>query len=213
MESSLASLRVGLRWLVDSAKESPAKILWPVCVGIGMPLLLIALNSTSIGPDFFFVLIGIPLLLCTWACLSVWALVICILRMRRREWLPALASAILPLVVLVAGLQFWGFLHFCNYGGDVVHFLSRRSSYVEAINAIPQDEKPALRVFNRGGMVWASRGYVYDESDEVMRAESLQSVEWKEKADQTELGCGYFAEPFPGHFSFTRHWYIASFEC
>jgi hypothetical protein len=193
--------------------ESPAKRLWPVCAAIGMPLLLIALNSTSIGTDFFFAMIGIPVLLGIWACLSIWALVISIRRIRRREWLPALASAVLPLVVLGSGMQFLGFIHFCNYGGDVMHFIASRSSYLEKIRAIPPDGKPRLLVFNRGGMLWASQGYVYDESDEVVHAEFLRSASWKARADQTELSCGYFAEPFPGNFSFTKHWYIASFNC
>ena len=187
--------------------------LWPICAAIGMPLLLVVLNSTPIGTNFVFVMIGIPVLLCIWACLSILALVISIRRMWRREWMLAVASAILPLVVLVSGVQFWRFIHLCNYGGDVVQFIAGRPSYVEEIRAIRQDGKPRLLVFNRGGMVWASRGYVYDESDEVMLTASLQSASWKARADQTELTCGYFAEPFPGHFSFTKHWYIASFNC
>ena len=124
-----------------------------------------------------------------------------------------LTSATLPFAVFIAGIQFWGFIHLCNYGGEVVHFIARRSSYLEEIRTTPNDGNPRLLVFNRGGMVWASQGYVYDETDEVIRAESLRSSTWKARADQTELGCGYLAQPFPGHFSFTRHWYIASFDC
>jgi hypothetical protein len=134
-------------------------------------------------------------------------------RMRNREWSRAAASAVLPLVILVAGVQFREFIHFCNYGGDVLHFTARRSSYLEAIRAIPPDAEPRLLVFNRGGMVWSSRGYVYDESDEVVRAEPLRSASWRARSVGTELSCGYYAEPFPGHFWFTQHWYIASFNC
>jgi hypothetical protein len=178
-----------------------------------MPLLLIALNSTPIAPNFAFVMIGIPTLLFMWACLGIWALIISIRRMRRQQWSQALVSAVLPLVILFAGLRFWDFIHLCNYGGDIVHFVGKRSSFLQEIHATPPDGKPRLLVFNRGGMIWASRGYVYDESDEVALASSLRSASWKVRADQTELSCGYYAEPFPGHFSFTRHWYIASFNC
>jgi hypothetical protein len=61
-------------------------------------------------------------------------------------------------------------------------------------------------------MGWASRGFVYDESDEVLRDPSLQSAGWKDQAN-SELGCGYGAQSFPGHFAFMQHWYLASFTC
>ncbi len=204
-------MRRGLK--VGSAKKSRIKGLWPIWVTIGMPLLLIGLNSTPVALNFAFVMIGIPVLLCIWACLGIWALIICIRGVKSRRWSQALVSAVLPLAILVAGLRFWDFIHLCNYGGDVVHFIGKRSSFLREIHTIPPDGKPRLLVFNRGGMIWASRGYVYDESDEVGLASSLRSATWKMRADQTELSCGYYAEPFPGHFPFTRHWYIASFNC
>ena len=198
---------------MDVAQESPVKRFWPVWAAIGVPLLLVFLNSTPIASGLVFVLIGTPVLLGMWACLGIWALVLSVRRVRHREWSRAVASAVLPLVILVAGVQFWKFIHLCNYAGDVVHFIARRSSYVEAISAAPPDGEPRLLVFNSGGMLWSSRGYVYDESDEVLRAEPLRSGSWRARADQTELSCGYYAEPFPGHFSLTQHWYIASFNC
>jgi hypothetical protein len=118
-----------------------------------------------------------------------------------------------PLVILGAGVWFWHFVHLCNDGGDVVHFIVERSSYLNEIRAIPLNGEPRLLVFNRGGMSWASRGYVYDESDEVVREVSQRSASWRARADKTELSCGYYARPFPGHFSFTQHWYLASFAC
>ena len=148
-----------------------------------------------------------------WACLGIWALIISVRRIRHRDWSRAVTGAVLPVVILVAGMQFREFIHLCNYGGDVVHFIARRSSYLEEIRVTAAVGEPRLLVFNRGGMVWSSRGYVYDESDEVLRAEALRSARWRARAYQTELGCGYYAEPFPGHFSFTQHWYIASFNC
>jgi len=199
--------------IVDAPPKSRIKKLWPVWVAIGVPLLLVALNSTPIAPNFVFVMIGIPLLLAVWACLGIWALILTIARMRRREWSRALASAVLPLVVLGVGLRFWQFVHLCDDGGDVLYFMVERPSYLKEIRAIPLTGERRLFVFNRGGMIWASRGYVYDESDEVVREEPLRTAGWKARADKTELGCGYYARPFPGHFSFTQHWYLASFNC
>jgi hypothetical protein len=197
---------------VDAAQESLAKKLWPVWVSIGLPCFLVILNSTPVAPNFVFVVIGTPVLLSIWACLGIWALVVSVRRIRRRDWSRAATSAVLPLVILIAGMQFRKF-HLCNYGGDVVHFMARRSAYLEEIRAFPPVGEPRLLVFNRGGMQWSSRGYVYDENDELLRSQTLRPARWTARADQTELSCGYYAEPFPGHFSFTQHWYIASFNC
>jgi len=196
-----------------STDRSFARTLWPVSAAVGMPLLLIALLSTPIGPNFIFVILGIPVLLFAWACMGMGALIISSRRIKRREWSQAFISAVLPVTVLVVALQFWNFIHLCSYCGDVVHFIARRSSYLQEIRAMPPDGRPRLLVFNLGGMSWASRGYVYDESDEVLQPEPKRSSDWKKRAEQTELTCGYYAEPFPGHLPFTKHWYIASFNC
>jgi hypothetical protein len=198
---------------VDVAGRSTLKKFWPVWTSIGLPLLLVALNSTPIAPNFVFVMKGIPILLGMWACLGIWALIRTVRRMRRREWSRAVASAVLPLVILCAGVRFWQFIHLCNDGGDLLHFIVQRSSYLEEVRATPPNGESRLVVFNLGRMVWASRGYVYDESDEVVREEPLRSANWRVRADKTELSCGYYARPFPGHFSFTQHWYLASFNC
>ncbi len=94
-----------------------------------------------------------------------------------------------------------------------MHFLVKRPSYVEAIRATPPNGEPRLVVFNLGGMIWSSRGFVYDESDEVVREPSRQSSAWKARAQDSELGCGYGAQPMLGSFAFSRHWYLASFAC
>jgi hypothetical protein len=119
----------------------------------------------------------------------------------------------LPLVILAASVWHWQFLHFCNDASDMVYFIAMRSSYQDEINKNPPDAGPRLLVFNRGGMSWSSRGYVYDESDEVIRDEPLRSAEWRKRAENTELTCGYHAQPFPGGLPFTKHWYLASFPC
>jgi len=195
------------------AEQGLLRKFWPVWVAVACPVLLVVLIATPLGPDFVFVVIGIPGLLLIWGCLAIWALLLSCRRVRRRDWLRALASAVLPLVVLGAGARLRQFLLLCNEGGDVVHFLAARPSYVKELRALPPSDEPRLVVFNRGGMIWASRGYVYDESDEVVREDSMRTANWRARAAGTELSCGFYARSFPIHFSFTQHWYLASFPC
>ena len=124
-----------------------------------------------------------------------------------------MASLVLPLVILAVGLHLIEFIHFCNNAGDTVHFYLRRPAYVKVVRATPPNGNAPLVTINLGGMSWASRGFVYDESDEIMRDPSAQSAGWKARAQDSELGCGYDAMPIPGPSAFTRHWYIASFAC
>ncbi|HEX4808622.1 MAG TPA: hypothetical protein VH325_06825 [Bryobacteraceae bacterium] len=188
--------------------------LWPLWLAIGCPLLLIALNSTPISPDLVFVLIGVPALVLIWACMGVCAAILTLRWLRQRAWLQAMIGAVLPLVVLGVSLHLFAFIHFCNDAGDIVHFLVMRPLYLKTIRATPPNGEARLLTFNLGGMIWASRGFVYDESDEVLRAPSLQTPAWKARAQNSELSCeGYYARPFPGHFAFARHWYLVSFPC
>ena len=198
---------------MDAARDPSSKTLWPLWLAIGLPLLLIALSSTPIAPNFAFVMIGVPVLLAIWGVFGVWSLMLIVRHIRRREWSYLVSSAALPLAIFAASLWPWQFLHLCNNGGDIGYFIMKRSFYLKETAITPPKGEPRLIVFNRGGMLWASRGYVYDESDEIMRNQPLQSTSWRARADGTELTCGYHAQAFPGHFSFSQHWYLASFNC
>jgi hypothetical protein len=81
------------------------------------------------------------------------------------------------------------------------------------VRATPANGNERLVTINLGGMSWASRGFVYDESDEIIRQPSSQSDGWKARAQESELGCGYGAVRIPGPSAFTQHWYQASFAC
>jgi hypothetical protein len=188
--------------------------LWPLWVSIGCPLLLIVLNSTPITTDFAFVVMGLPALWLAWVCVGVCAAIFTVRWLWQRAWRQAVIGAVLPLAILGAGLHFIAFIHSCDDAGDIVHFVLMRPSYLKAIRATPPHGEARLLTFNLGGMNWAPRGFVYDESDEVLRAPSLQSLAWKARAQNSELSCDdYQAQPFPGHLAFTRHWYLVSFPC
>jgi len=198
--------------LEDSSRRKRTS-LWPVWVAVGFPLLLIALEATPLAPDLAFVLLGAPMLFLAWAGVGVFAAILSIRRLLHREWRRAATSLVLPLVILGAGLHFIGFIHFCNDAGDTVHFYLRRPAYVNEVRATPPNGNARLVTINLGGMIWSSRGFVYDESDEIMRESLSQSAAWKARAQDSELGCGYWAMPILGPPAFTRHWYLASFNC
>jgi hypothetical protein len=188
--------------------------LWPIWVAIGFPFLLIAIEATPIATDFAYVIVGLPALLAMWTGVGVWAAILTVRRLSQRAWQLAAISAVLPLAILGVGFQLLPFIHFCNDAGDILRFLVMRPSYMKTISAATSNGEARLLVFNLGGMSWSSRGFVYDESDEVIRDPSLQTSGWKARAQNSELSCsGYYAQPFPGHFGFTRHWYLASFPC
>jgi hypothetical protein len=201
--------------MLNRMHTSLAKVLrfWSVWAAVGFPILLVGIEATPLAPDFAYVLIGLPALLLVWACLGLWAAIIAIRRLAHRDWQRAVISAVLPLVVLGAGLHFWAFIHACGIAGNAVHFYVRYPSYMKAVRATPTNGEPRLITFNLGGMSWASQGFVYDESDEIMRGPSMRSPHWTARSQNSELSCGYGAVPMPGPYTFAKHWYIAWFPC
>ena len=101
-------------------------------------------------------------------------------------------ATILPVVLLIVAFDPVRFVRSCDYLGDVIHFIAMRSTYDRTIAALPADQRPRLAVFDWGGMSFASRGLVYDETDEVALPRGRQSHGWLAKASHTELSCeGY----------------------
>lgn len=123
-------------------------------------------------------------------------------RKRAVSWLAA------ALIVGAGMFQLDSVRRYGNLAGDTLHFAAMYPSYLERIRKLPDDGQPKLIVFNFGGMIWASGGVVYDESDEIAKPFVDQSAAWKLRADRTELGCG--------HYAYTRlfqHFYLADFPC
>jgi hypothetical protein len=181
---------------------------WLIYWGVGIPLSLILLAASPFGTNFFYVVAGIPLLLFLWALAASWSLILCVLFAVRRIWRSSLACAILPIAALIVCLDPLGFLRGCDYLGDVLHFVIARPYYERVIAGLPHDGRLRIVVFNWGGMVWASRGLVYDESDEVALPAGKQSAAWLASPHLAELGCGGFsAQPLWSHY------YLVSFPC
>ena len=178
-------------------------------IAIGVPLSLVILAASPLGTNFAYVMVGIPGLLFLWAGAGIWSAVLCVLYARRRLWRHSLEAGVLPAAVTIAAFHLLSFIQHCNYAGDVVHFVLARPYYNRMIASLPANDRPRLAVFNWGGMVWASRGLVYDESDEVALPPGHQSPAWMANPYRAELACqgGYSIRPLWSHY------YLASFPC
>jgi hypothetical protein len=180
---------------------------WMVATGLGVPLALIVFAASPLGTNFIYVMVGIPALLLAWVIAGVGALVVCVRSAIRKDWRRCVVASALPVVLLVVALDPFGFVRSCNYVGDVIHFIAAKPSYDREIAALLADRRPRLVVFDWGGMVWASSGLVYDETDQVSLPSGRQSADWLAEASHSELSCGY------GVQSLWDHYYLASFAC
>jgi hypothetical protein len=193
---------------IPAIATSPRFPRWLVAIGLGVPLVLIAVAASPLGNDFFYVVIGIPALLLTWAMAGVGAIVVSVRCAMRKEWRRSAIALALPVVLLVVALDPIRFVRSCNHIGDVVHFVIDKPSYDRAVAALPAGDGSRLAVFDWGGMAWASTGLVYDESDQVALPKGRQSSDWLAGASHSELSCeGYAVQPLWGHY------YLASFPC
>jgi hypothetical protein len=192
-----------------SENARPSTLLrWLVGIGFCVPLALIVLAASPLGTNFVYVVVGIPALLFVWAIAGLGAAIVSIRSAIRRQWRQCIVASTLPIVLLGVAFNPTGFVRFCNYLGDVSHFIIMKPRYDKAIAALPPDQRPRVVVFNWGGMVWASSGLVYDETDEVALAPGRQSAAWLAQASHSELGCGGY-----GIQSLWDHYYLASFPC
>jgi hypothetical protein len=195
--------------MTEAQKPAPDRLLrWVAAIGFGVPLALVMFATSPLGPNFFYVLAGIPALLILWVIVGLIALIVSIRSAMRREWRRCVLAAILPVVLLIVAFDPVRFVRSCDYTGDVIHFIAMKSGYDRTIATLPADQHPRLAVFDWGGMSFASRGLVYDESDQVASPKGSQSADWLAEASHTELSCeGYGARPLWDHY------YLVDFPC
>ena len=195
--------------MTEAQKPAPSRLLrWAAAIGLGVPIALIAFAASPLGPNFIYVVVGIPALLFLWVLAGLAALIVSIRWAMRQEWRRCVIAAILPVVLLVVAFDPVRFVRACNYVGDAIHFIVMKSYYDQTIADLPADYRPRLVVFDWGGMSWASRGLVYDETDQVALPRGHQSADWLAQANRTELSCeGY------GVRALWDHYYLADFPC
>src|SRR5258708_20799077 len=179
--------------MTEAQTPAPSRLLrWVAAIGIGVPIALIAFAASPLGPNFFYVLVGIPALLFLWVIAGLAALIVSIRSAMRKEWRRCALAAILPVGLLIVAFDPVRFVRSCDYAGDVIHFIGMRSSYDRRIAALPAEQRPRLVVFDWGGMSFASHGLVYDETDQVSLPKGSQSADWLARASRSELSCeGY----------------------
>ena len=87
---------------------------WLVAIGLGVPLVLIAVRGFRWGTVFFYVVVGIPALLLTWAIAGVGAIVVSVRCAMRKEWRRSSASTSTDVLLAVARRAI-GWVRACNH--------------------------------------------------------------------------------------------------
>jgi hypothetical protein len=167
------------------------------------------IDSTPLDTDLGFVLLSLPIFLLIWAVVGIRSAVLFVRVARRRSWKPSVARCIVLAGTILAIYSFFPFIWGCHYLGGAIRFAVNRSYYDQQVALLPADDKPRLGVFSWGGMSWASRALVYDESDEVALPAGQQSVAWKENRRYLDqLTCENWKAR-----SLWPHYYIVDFPC
>jgi hypothetical protein len=193
----------------QSAKRPDSFVRWPLIV----VLVVSALWAVVVGffPLLLFMLIFVfwlPAVLLLGAGMA--ATLVAVAAARHKAWRRAVSAAVLPVAMVAIALNFTGFSQLCREVGDHVHFYLERSEYLAEVRATRNLGQPVLKVWNWGGMIWSSKGVVYDESDEIALPPEQQSAAWKNRVGRSggELVCrDYGFEPMGSHF------YLAYFPC
>jgi hypothetical protein len=137
--------------MTEAQKPAPSRLLrWAAAIGLGVPIALIALAASPLGPNFIYVVVGIPALLSLWVIAGLVALIVSIRSAIQKEWRRCVIAGILPVVLLIVAFDPVRFVRSCDYLGDVIHFIAMRSYYDRTIAALPADQRPRLVVFDWG---------------------------------------------------------------
>jgi hypothetical protein len=170
---------------------------WPAILAVAGPLAVVLLWAAIVSaPSGIFVLIYLLILflaMAAWASVGVGVIVIaCLQLFFARAWRRALSSLILPLTVVVAGVNFGAIWD----ARDYIPFFLQYPSLRAEIEKIPAD-KPRLVVWGWQTSKNDEIGLAYDESDEI--ASDHPSEGWKKRANEVGIrGSGY--RPLYGHF-------------
>jgi hypothetical protein len=176
-------------------------------LGVGSTLALILVEATPFSGEFGFALYAMPGLFVVWAVIGIWSGRLFI-RARRDSSKWSRFHGVLMVASILVMFNFFPFVRSCNYLGGLLRFAVTHSYYEQQVALLPADDKPRVAVFTWGGMLWASKGVVYDESDEVALPPGQQSAEWKANPHIGELRCGNW-----NAHRLWSHYYLVAFPC
>ena len=180
-------------------------------LAICIPIAMILLVASPEGWGLLFVVFGMPVALVIWALNSLWAAVLALRLARQKRWIGTLLISTLPTLLTIGLVTMPTPIRIIENLGDELHFLAMRRTYLAEIAAIPPMSEPRLVEFNLGGMSWAHRSIVYDESDELNLPSDERSQAWQDRA--STLFCEPDARPFLRFTGLTQHFFLASFSC
>jgi hypothetical protein len=169
---------------------------------------LILIDATPFDTEVGYTLFVLPSLVVVWAVIGVWSAALYIRYARRGARKQSRLPGVLVVASILLAFNFFPLVRGCNYLGGALRFSLTRSYYEQQIALLPVGDKPRLAVFIWGGMIWASRGVVYDESDEIAMPPGQQSALWKDKARGGELSCGNWDAR-----RLWSHYYLVGFSC
>jgi len=169
---------------------------------------LILIDATPFDTEIGYTLFVLPTLAVVWAVIGIWSGVLYIRYVRRDARRQSRLPGVLAVAAILVAFNFFPLVRGCNYLGGALRFSLTHSYYEQQVALLPAGDKPRLAVFIWGGMLWASRGVVYDESDEIAKPPGQQSTLWKDKARGGELSCGNWDAR-----RLWSHYYLVGFSC
>ncbi|MBS0223270.1 MAG: hypothetical protein JSR91_21280 [Proteobacteria bacterium] len=179
----------------------------PLLVVLSIPLVDAVYLATPMSIDLSSLLVE-ALLAVVWAGIAFGGAVLCVIAVRKRKWRVALSWLVVPVLITMGFLNLPYVTSSTFISGSALRFAILLPQFRADLARERRTDEPALRVWNRGGMIWHSSGIVYDESDEVALPPGQQSAAWQKRARQSEFACeGFHVVPLFGHF------YIADFPC
>ena len=175
---------------------------------LGSFVLSVASVLMSIYMDAFTFAITMLPLGCAWLLLVPWSMLIFANYRSARRWLAAFFCLLTPALVATATVLSIIWLGIFR---DTAHFNMLRASYDREIALLPHTGHRAAE-FNWGGMLYASRGVVYDETDEIMKPDGARSKAWLARWQNTDLMCGQNATVSHAR-PMGDHYYVTGFGC
>ncbi len=131
--------------------------------------------------------------------------------LRQAGWAKRMLFVTVSVALILVVTPFSRLLMLYNYPGDRIHFLRELPQYSQHVESLPHNGR-RFAEFNWGGMLFASTGITYDETDEIAFPFGRQSAQWRARMKSTDLTCGGDG-PVGMVESMGGHYYLTTFGC